>query len=611
MRTYTGGAGSVFSSRLSNELRINYSWNTTTSSTVIDAFGGNTPVDLAQLAGLGPGSNPYVLLAPGGYGITLQQQESSGAQRQWNLVDSVSLSLGRHQLKLGVDYRRLAPFSIPFNPSPFWLYLSKSAIATNSTDFVDNEVFAPAYPLYLNFSAFAQDEWRVSQRLSLSLGLRWEVNPAPGVTQGLKPYAIQGADPNSWSLAPQGTPLWQTTWFNFAPRLGAAFVLRNAPGWETVVRSGGGVFFDSGQQLGSLGFLGPGFAALAFPAPGPFPVLGAIPTIANPPVPPYITVPYGFATHLQLPYTLQWNASIEQALGKSQALTLSYVGSHASRLLRQDQFYPPSNPNATTFNFINNGLTSDYDALQVQFRRRLGKGLTVLASYTWSHCLDYGSSNLVFGYQRGNCDFDIRNNFSAAFSYDLPNVGHNGLANAMLHHWGLDDRFTARTSFPVSLDGNTYIDTATGKTYSAGLNLVPGQPVYLYGANCASVLQGLGDLQPGQGCPGDRAINPQAFTNVSSGFGDAPRNFVRDFDAVQMDLAIRRDFPIHERLKLQFRAEAFNIFNHPNFGTINANFGQTTFGQATATLASSLGVLSPLYQMGGPRSMQFAFKLVF
>jgi len=612
MRTYTAGASSVFSSRFSNEFRLNYSSNVTTSSTVIDAFGGSTPVNLAQLAGLGPGSNPHVFLLPAfAYFVPLQQQESSGTQRQSNLVDTVSLSLGRHQLKFGVDYRRLAPFSIPFSPDPGWLYFSKSAIQTNTADFVDTEVVAPAYPLYLNFSAFAQDEWRVSRRLSLSLGLRWEVNPAPGVTQGLKPYAIQGADPNTWSLAPQGTPLWQTSWFNFAPRLGAAYVLRNTPGRETVVRSGGGVFLDSGQQLGSLGFLGPGFAALAIYAPGPFPVFGAIPSIVNPPVPPYITPPYGFATHLQLPYTLQWNASIEQALGNSQALTLSYVGSHASRLLREDQFSPPSNPNTNFFYFVENGLTSDYDALQVQFRRRLGKGLTALASYTWSHCLDYGSSNFVFGYQRGNCDFDIRDNFSAAFSYDLPNVGHNGHVNAMLHHWGLDDRFTARTSFPVTLGGNTNIDPVTGRTYSEGLNLVPGQPVYLYGANCASVLQGLGDLQPGQGCPGGRAINPQTFANVTSGFGDAPRNFVRGFDAVQMDLAVRKDFRIRERLKLQFRAEAFNIFNHPNFGTINANFGQTTFGQATTTLASSLGVLSPLYQMGGPRSMQFAVKLVF
>ena len=78
-----------------------------------------------------------------------------------------------------------------------------------------------------------------------------------------------------------------------------------------------------------------------------------------------------------------------------------------------------------------------------------------------------------------------------------------------------------------------------------------------------------------------------------------------------MDLAVRREFPIHEGLKLQFRAEAFNVFNHPNFGSINSSFGQKTFGQFTGTLATSLGVLSPLYQMGGPRSMQFALRLMF
>jgi len=76
-------------------------------------------------------------------------------------------------------------------------------------------------------------------------------------------------------------------------------------------------------------------------------------------------------------------------------------------------------------------------------------------------------------------------------------------------------------------------------------------------------------------------------------------------------LAVRREFPIQERLKLQFRAEAFNIFNHPNFGYIDQYTFDRTFGQATGTLANSLGVLNPLYQMGGPRSMQFALKLIF
>ena len=78
-----------------------------------------------------------------------------------------------------------------------------------------------------------------------------------------------------------------------------------------------------------------------------------------------------------------------------------------------------------------------------------------------------------------------------------------------------------------------------------------------------------------------------------------------------MDVAVRRDFPIYENLKLQFRAEAFNILNHPNFGAINPFFDQPTFGQATGTLASSLGILSPLYQQGGSRSMQFALKINF
>ena len=134
---------------------------------------------------------------------------------------------------------------------------------------------------------------------------------------------------------------------------------------------------------------------------------------------------------------------------------------------------------------------------------------------------------------------------------------------------------------------------------------------YLSGSNCAAVLQSLGTLPPGKGCPGDRAINPSAFEAVNSGLGDTPRNFARLFGAWQMNLAVRRSFPIGERVRLQFRAEAFNIFNHPNFGSVYPYFGATTFGQATATLANSLGVVSPLYQMGGPRSMQFALKLVF
>ena len=609
-RTYTAGLNSAFATRVSNQVRLNYSSNETTHTQVIDAFGGSTPIDLAKLSQVSSGAWLVFGLGYGGYNINLTQAQQAGAQKQWNVVDTASLSFGRHQLKFGVDYRRLAPSAIISSPFVAYTYLSASAVTANSPLDIA-QAFGSAYPLYKNFSAFAQDEWRVSQRWSLSLGLRWEVNPPPGVTQGLMPYTVSGSGPADWRVASQGTPLWQTTWYNFAPRLGAVRMLRNTPGRETVVRGGGGVFFDTGQQFGSLGFLGPGFSSLAVFF-GPFPVNAAtqVPAIVNPPVPPYTGSPYGFAPDLQLPYTLQWNASIEQALGKSQAVTLSFVGSHAARLLQFTRLASPGNPNASQFDFIKNGLTSDYEALQMQFQRRLNAGLTVLASYTWSHCIDYSSGNVSFGSQRGNCDFDVRHNISAAFSYDLSSVGHNGFANAVLHHWGLDDRISARTSFPVSFFGKFVLQPG-GQSYYGGLDFVSGQPVYLYDANCASVLQGLGDLRPGQGCPGGRAINPEAFTAASSGQGDAPRNFARAFGAWQMDLAIRREFPIHERLKLQFRAEAFNVFNDPSFGKVNGQFGQNTFGQATSTLANSLQGLNSLYQMGGPRSMQFALRLTF
>ena len=619
MRTYTAGASSVFSNRLGNELRLNYSSNEVASQYGLDAFAGGIPVDLNQLAGIGPGSDTDVFFILGGQFLAIQQLRDTGAQKQWNLVDTVSLSWGHHQFKFGVDYRRLAPFAAQSSPDSEYLFEGSNAIQANNGIMLA-QAYAPAYPLYTNFSTFAQDEWRVSPRLSLSLGLRWEVNPAPGVTQGVRPDTFQGSGPNTWSLAPQGTPLWQTTYGNFAPRLGAVYVRRNASEWETVLRGGGGVFFDTGQQLGSLGFDGPGFIAATPVLFGSFP---GNPAALIPPFTP-LSLPllqaFGFSPHLQLPYTLQWNASIEQALGKSQTLTVSYVGSHGSRLLQENRFTSSTNPLTGTFYLVQNGLTSAYDSLQLQFRRRLTGGLTALASYTWSHCIDYGSENFNIGYLRGNCDFDVRHNLSSAFSYDLPNVGQNGFVKTVLSHWGVDDRFTARTAFPVFLSGNTIFNPTTGMEMASGEDLVQGQPVYLYGANCASVLQGLGDLQPGQICPGGRAINPCAFYPVggpaNSGcpgnptiVGLAPRNYTRGFDAVQMDLAIRREFPIHERVKLQFRAEAFNILNHPNFGAVSTS--GSNFGQARATLANSLSTLNPLYQQGGPRSMQFALKVVF
>jgi hypothetical protein len=602
----------VITNRVANDLRLNYSSNDGATQQGSDAFGGAAPVDLAQLGGLSPGSLTAFLLLSGPYGVSVGTGKGAASQRQWNLVDSVSVTAGSHRFKLGVDYRRLTPTIKPENQFGEWIYLSQTDLQANNA-LAQSGGFLSVYPLYTNFALFAQDEWRLSARLSLSLGLRWDVNPAPGVTRGFNAYTLQGSDPNTVTLAPYGTPLWHTTWFNIAPRLGMAYLLRHTPGSETVLRIGGGVFFDTGQQMGSInGFVSPGAVTRSSLTSVAFPVLPAIPPFENPPLPPYDSGAnvYDFAPHLQMPYTLQWNASLQQALGTGQSLTVSYVGSHANKLLQSNFIQPTSNPNLSFYTLIQNGLTSDYHALQIQYQRRLSAGLTALASYTLSHCLDYGSENFNFGYQRGNCDFDVRHNFSAAFSYDVPSFAHGRILGAVLNHWGLDDRILARTAFPVTLTGNQLLEP-NGKTYDAGLDLVPGQPIYAYGANCTSIFQAIGSLSSGQGCPGGRGINPNAFVNVSTGLGDAPRNFARGFGAWQMNMAVRREFPIHESLKLQFRAEAFNVFNHPNFGMIGSGFGASNFGLATATLANSLGTVSPLYQIGGPRSMQFSLRFSF
>jgi hypothetical protein len=130
-------------------------------------------------------------------------------------------------------------------------------------------------------------------------------------------------------------------------------------------------------------------------------------------------------------------------------------------------------------------------------------------------------------------------------------------------------------------------------------------PVYLYSAQCTAI--------PGAVCPGGRTINFNAFTAPAGQFGNEPRNFLRGFDLWQTDLAVQRDFPLHERLKLKFRAEAFNLLNRPNFGNIQNNLGvgMALFGQATGTLNTQLGGLNPLYQVGGPRSLQLTLKLIF
>jgi Carboxypeptidase regulatory-like domain/TonB dependent receptor len=601
--TYTLGVISQLSHRLTDEFRLGYARSNSSIIGALDNFGGATPIDLAAAmgAGLYQKVEPAITFDITGIGApAMLLYDSSSVGRQWNVVDTISLSEGRHTLKFGVDYRHIKSPISPATEEPYAIFETTQHILAGTPEAPYVFSYLPSTPIFDQTALFAQDEWRVHSRLSLSLGLRWEINPPPTEQHGNDAYTLLGNinDPSTLSVAPRGTPLWDTTWYNFAPRLGMAWTAHDQPGRETVVRAGGGVFFDSANEVAALGYNGLGFEAyqLLNGAQLPF-------TASQLDVPITVTPPYtsavitAFPEHLQLPYTLEWNTSIQQALGKNQAFTISYVGSNGRRLIGEQELSLTSfNPNFGEVVYFPNGITSNYQALQTQFQRTVARGIQALASYTWSHSIDFGSSTFELPLQRGNSDFDVRNNLQGGISWDLPTIDRAALVNILSNGWGLDARLNVRSAFPVTPQGNEFIDPATGSISNGELNLVAGQPIYVYGNQY----------------PGGKAINPAAFSLPATGIsGDAPRNFVRGFGATQLNMAARREFHLHHDLVLKFRAEAFNILNHPNFGYVDPLYTDATFGQATETLNSSLGTVASQYQQGGPRSMQFALKLHF
>lgn len=631
LQTATAAFTMTISPRAVNDLRFNYSATKAESHVYMDEFGGAIPLTSFPFPSgySASNSNLDVVFAPLSFTGPQTGFLGHNLQRQINLVDNINIQKGSHNLKFGVDFRRLSPVfgNLAYGQEAEFCDVPSSTAG----DVCFGAIFSgrAANFLFHNLGVFAQDTWRIFPNLTMTYGLRWDVDFAPSSTPPL--LAVTGFNLTNLAnlaLAPVGTPPFQTTYGNLAPRIGIAYQLPARPGWETVLRGGFGLFYDlATSEVGnSFYYINYPFGATEFLSSGTFPYA---PADASPPP---ITVSnvqsagaWGvFDPHLKLPYTLQWNVALQQALGAQQSLSASYVGSAGRRLIQTAQVISP-NANFGYAGLITNAATSDYDALQVQFQRRLSNGLQVLASYSWSHSIDTASAGSLNGNlgndllpgiensNRGPSDFDVRNAFSTGVTYQLPNVKVNPVTSAILHGWSVQSVFQARSAPPLNvINGSFYYI----QNRSAGVrpDTVPGQSFYLYGGQY----------------PGGKALNAAAFTNPPldqngnpTRQGDLGRNALRAFGAWQWDLAIHREFPIRESLKLQFRAEIFNILNHPNFGPPISDLSNTTqFGQATQMLAQSLnggtfgsnlggGAFDPLYQIGGPRSVQFGLKLQF
>jgi hypothetical protein len=631
LQTATVGLGWTVRPFVVNDLRLNYSHTSARSTSGTDGFGGAKALTSLSFPAGYNSTNALLILGWDSlgpyYGPTVGLQ-GNNVQRQINLVDDVSIQRMRHSLKFGADWRHLSPtfHNAQYNLEPEFADVPSSE--TGSLEFAAVGAGKGGNFSFNNLGLFGQDTWHTTDRLTLTYGLRWDVDFAPSSNPPL--LAVTGFNLNDMSqlaLAPAGTAPFHTTYSNFAPRLGVAYGLRRTPDSDTVLRGGVGVFYNlatsqtgnsiypSFYPFGAVNFyLGQIFTG----QPLPFPLDQTTAT------PPPINVsglqfPGGawgvFDPHLKLPYSVQWNLSLEQALGTSQSISASYVGAIGRRLLQSARVDSPS-PQFGFAGVIANAATSDYHSLQVQFKRRLNRGLQALASYNWSHSIDTASAGSTFGNtanvllpgainsNRGSSDFDIRNAFSLGGTYEVPTPKAGPWLSSVVRGWSLQSVLQARSAPPVSVSVSPTITVLGAFEAQQRPDLVPNVPVYLYGSQY----------------PGGKAFNPLAFSTPPSGQeGDLGRNALRAFGAWQWDFSVHRDFALGEHRTLEFRSEMFNVLNHPNFGPpLSSLVYGPAFGLATQTLGQSLsgnnigsGAFNPLYQIGGPRSVQFGLKFLF
>lgn len=639
LQTLTLGATHTITPQVQNEVRFNYTRAVGSVSNELDSFGQAVPPpDSVVFPAFASRQNANIAFNIIGGSVLSVGKTGKNLQRQVNVIDNTSLIKGAHALKFGIDYRWLSPIATPFSygqtatfngigvtppgmQPPAGTVLSGIALAVSVT--ANDQVPVVSN----NLSLYGQDSWKATQRLTLTYGLRWDLNPAPKGGNGKNLLAAQNvSDAATIMFAPQGRPLYGTTYVNFAPRIGAAFQVSQRPGREIVLRGGFGIFYDlaSGSVASGANLFPFDRSQRLIRVPFPLSSAQAAP-------PPFSLIPPPNATvsasdpNLKLPYTYQWNVAVEHALGANQKISTTYVGAVGRRLLREELLVTPT---VVFFDVTKGAATSDYHALQLQYQLRLSRGLQALASYTWSHSIDNASNDsnatatgTPLGFvnpnvDRGSSDFDVRHSFSGAVTYEIPApTTLHGVGREILGGWSIASMMVARSATAFDLIGGVTLNGFVRP------DLLLGIPLYLQDPSVPGGRRVNNTVDPNHpGCVGPFCPPPIAngFPSRQGTFG---RNVLRGFPAWQEDFAIRRQFRLSERVNLQFRSEFFNIFNHPNFGNPNLFSGTfifgPLFGQSTSMLGSSLGTggasggFSPLYQIGGPRSIQLSLRLAF
>lgn len=633
-------------------------------------WGPNAPLNLGNIPNLTMAGG---LVSGGGAFSNLGSNNNvptASAQNVIQVIDHFSHTTARHEWKFGADIRNVRDnilydldfmgqitFTGSLNPQGIVNPFADLAegLPSTSLHFVGNS--ARSYRI-TSYDFFAQDTFKLRSNLTLNYGLRYEFNTvihdATGrattwrpndFTQYLSPAADQTnlAVLEASGIVPESAGgLYNPDYKNFAPRLGIAWSL--GPKSLTVVRAGYGIFYDT--VLGQI----PGNVLLNPPAmPDYFNIAPTIswPNSFAPSGFPVITITPG---HFPTPYSQAWNLDVQRQLPADMLFEIGYVGStgtHLPRFRQIDQAYitqaqinaltpdvitrmelmgipapvaqflasqgPAAIPSIARVPYFGypqifqaeNSVSSSYHALQTKLDKRVGHGLSFGAAYTFAKSIDgasvfYGSGanattifpqdNYNTRAEKGLSDFDIRHRFVANYVYQIPSFRHlvSGVPHAIAEGWQTTGIVTLQTGQPFSV--------LTGQSLS-GTGLGNDRPDLVGNPNAGPHTV-------------NQWFNASAFTlNQPLTFGNAGRNIITGPPFKNFDFALIKDTRVAEAANIEFRAEFFNVFNHPNFA-LPANIESApNFGAISQTpdvAQNNVGLGS-----GGPRLIQFGLKFSF
>lgn len=572
-----------------------------------DSLGGGGDFPIFQCStfwGCNKGTNYFFGATPGPALFSNRRPQHSIS---W--IDTVSWVKGRHTIHFGLDIRKNVTHDA-LDPQKFLSYDGIANFLGNQGFQVDTLGHTSVGVENSNFAFFIQDDVRLTSRLTLNLGLRYEYNTV------LNGPEIGNFDIVTLTLEPKGAPLYQPDRNNFGPRVGFAYDLSGDG--KTVLRGGAGIFYNpllTGAALSLAGNYQQSFSAniidlafglrtcdngfdftkLAYPLPAVLPN-------CTPALPSSVNI---LDQNMRDTYSGHWSLGVQRELMSNTVLELTYVGNRGIKLpagaayAGQELNYSPFGGKQLSDSFGNirrlgNYLDSNYNALQASVRRHFG-AFNIDANYTWSHEIDDAVNILQGAFQNSHDpkgdyssgDIDVRHNFTLGLVYDVPKFVQGRLGSG----WQVSSIFATRTGLPV----NIALSAPFLGIDQLRPNLVPGQSIAP--ANF-SVPGSIDD-------PSARQFNKAAFVAPAAGqFGNTPRNYGRGPGYNDVDIALQKTTQLHERLGLVFRAEMFNLFNHPNFANPVGYMDSTDFGRSTSTIGNHVGT-------GTSRQAQLAVKLVF